>query len=292
MMIQTVNGVQLYLSHYGLVNQPDGTIPPATWVDSSGNPGSPFAAPGPLALQRWQRSGGGPNKLSAADGGQWSGVPHRLAPAALQPQIPQDLLLQLTTVLNNNLQLDISWADVKASLETVLVAAAQPRPVDPTTTSARIRGPHLDLTRDAWFDLTFQTGWLYPPGATGIFGATLTNGDVATALGAMITVDPAAPFTISFGGTLALSTENSYTRSVASQPAPTSVPFPPGATSISFVGTKMDSAGNYGIVASLGTGVLAAPTATLGDAIPALFGTADLSAIELAYAETGTLVDA
>jgi hypothetical protein len=288
--VQTVNHARLYMTHYALFQEPDPSIQPALYFDLTSGTPTPtqaYSLSTPFDTATFSRE---PHDhgLAIAPSDTSLFLPYGVSPPGF-PALPAPpgvvAFLQALTGLPAPL--------IQSNTAVQIVAIGQFVGSGPST--ARVRGPHLDIDKTVTFQVRISIGFLFTPPAgvpvpqIGCITAILTLGilhQLIPQLGP--TPTPNEVIVYSWSAPMTLSTRNSYVRTIASQPPPVADPFDPSLTEIAFVGSPLDHQGNYTVVGS------ASPSQVAFVAPPELqfflFGTMALTDVEFAVEQGGVLV--
>jgi hypothetical protein len=292
---QRVDGSQMYVTHYAFFAEPDPGIPQGLWLVPTGDPNEPFVPDTtvdllpPIAERTFKRTAPGP--WLTQTGEVTNLMPYSISPVPLAsaPQPPPPGVLYALSAITG-IQ---DPTAIAAGTQTVIIAYGSFLPTtDPTL--ARFDGIHLAIEKTIRWGVQVRFGYFFAPAGVGIIADYVTNAQAAGVLQAAgvnvqldPSVDPNGRLTYEWHARVTLSTENSFYRSVASEPLTFADPLE---GDIALQGSPVDAAGHYTIVGSVAKpSYLESPTASVPEIFLLIFGQPTLSDCEFAYAETGTV---
>jgi len=289
--IQQVQHARLYMTHYAMFEEPDPGVLPGIYIDSATGMPAPDLNTLTPPLESFITVPNGPNPgdYVIASSAPVKQLPYGVSPPGFPAISPSDSVI---TAIDGVLGGAVPKSVIQANTSLLLVAIGQFAPTKGAITAQR-DGANFSVTRDTEFQVRVRFGYIFqpPPGyavpPVGIV-VWLTRGLVDLLIG--VTPDPATENDIvvyDWHATMTLSTENSYIRPFAGEPHPVVDPFPAGTDAIQFIGSPVDSAGNYTIVGHAEHVHFEAPT----ELLQFLFHTNELTDVEFAVEETGVLAD-
>jgi len=289
-LVQKIDQIRMYLTHYSLFEEPDPEIPAVPYVNVFGRPDHSLELPTPIAEQRFTSGASDPNGFVETSA-SFSAMPYRIEPpgfADTPAPAPVVGLLQLLLGIRDP-------AEVRAHLQTVTLAVGHFLLPPPFLVTARRDEASFAVTKLVRFRVQVRLAFVYDDGvrALGVLTPFVTNGLAATFLGIPNVPHPHAALTYEWHGEMTLSTSNRYVRPVAGEPPPAASPFPVGMTEIDISGSPVDDEGRYTIAGSVSRPqFIDSPVSSVPEILQILFGSINLTDVELAVSESGVLAPA
>ena len=295
-VVQLIDEIRMYLTHYSLFEEPDPEIPDVPYLDFSGQPDHSLELTAPIARQVFTTAGhdrrhpgrhGDLVQKSAA----FKTMPYLIDPPGFDRMPPPP---QVIGALQFLLQLP-SPAAVLEHLDTLTLAIGEFTLPPPPSVRARLVGRHFSVRKEVRFRVQIKLAFVYDDGnaALGIVSPFLTNAEVAAFLGVDPGPTPLEPLAYEWAGTMTLDTRRHYRRRVAHEPPPVAHAFEPDLVKVDMRGEPVDADGHYTLVGSIGRPrFIESPFASLPAVLNLLFGTTVVNDVELAYSESGRLVAA
>jgi hypothetical protein len=285
---QKVNEAQIYFTHYALFEEPDDSVPAGVYIDAAtGAPTQELVLTAPIYQRVWTRNQppGDPNNITTPTEASRT-LPYFVDPPGFPPLPAPPQIVGLIASLTGAPE-----AVVQANTEVLLVAIGQF--LAEGTTTGKITGDTFEIQKTARFQVRIRTGFIFnspsgPSGNVGVLTGYLDMGTLHQLIQLPPPPDPSQIVVYDWKAPMTLSTANSYVRQVATEPKPVADAFPAGLTEINFQGEPIDNNGNYTVVG------FAKPSDVQFTAPPELeqflFGTNNLTDVEFALLEEGTLV--
>jgi hypothetical protein len=283
-IVQTIDEVQLYMTHYAFFEEPDPNVPPAIYIDAAtGMPTNELLLTPALSQRTLQRIR--PNRTELTGNGEVSKVlPYVVEPPGFPPlPAPAPVVGAIRAAT------DLPAAVIQANTNVLLVAMGQFLQTGPVT--GKISGGNFRVDKSVHFEVRIRTGFLFTPPASihapgvGVLVGYLNFGLLHQLIGLPIPPNADEIVVYSWLAPMTLSTANSYIRSTATEPAPVADGFDPAMKEIRFIGSHVDNAGRYTIVGSAQHVQFIAPP----ELERFLFGQTSLTDVEFAVMESGSL---
>lgn len=283
-IVQTIDDIQLYMTHYAFFTEPDLKVPPAIYIDAAtGMPTNELLLTPPLSQRTLQRSQ--PNRTDLTGPGEVSKVlPYVVEPPGFPPLPAPPLAIGAIQSVSG-----LPASVVQANTNVFLVAMGQFIQAGPLT--GKLAGGSFRVTKTVHFQVRIRTGFLFrPPAAVNAPAVGILIGYLDFGLLHFLIGLPAPPnaseiVVYSWRAPMTLSTENRYVRSTSTEPPPVADAFPTGMREINFNGSHVDNAGRYTIVGSAKNVEFLAPP----ELVQFLFRQTSLSDVEFAVQESGSL---
>jgi hypothetical protein len=285
-LVQQIDHVKLYMTHYAFFEEPDPGVPNAVYFDAAtGQPTNELFLSTPVSLRDFRR--GTPNRTALTAPSETSKLlPYVVEPPGFPAQAPPAPVVGFIQQVTG-----LPGSVIVPNTSVLLVAIGQF--LSAGITNGRLAGGMFSVDKTVIFEVRIRIGFLFRPPVgvqapgVGLLTGYLNFGFLHQLIQLPPPADPGEIVVYRWITPMTLSTNNSFIRATATEPPPVAEAFPDGMTELRFEGSHVDNDGRYTIVGSAQHVHFDAPP----ELLLFLFGSsAPLLDVEFAVEESGVLV--